>query len=112
MEAEEQIAVVQYCELRKIPVFAIPNGGTRHRLEAINLKRQGVRAGVPDLCVPVAKKGYHGLYIEMKYGKNKATDKQEQWIELLNRNGYFAVVCVGAELAIKVIDWYFNNKGQ
>ena len=33
----------------------------------------GVKAGVPDLCLPVPMNGYAGLYIEMKYGSNKPT---------------------------------------
>ena len=112
-EALEQIVVVQYCMYKDIPIFAIPNGGSRNKVEAANLKRQGVKAGVPDLCVPVALHGYHGLYIEMKYGKNKPTDDQKKWIEILNKNGYLAKVCWGADEAIKLIDWYFQkNKGQ
>ena len=79
-EALEQEAVVKYCELKRIPIFAIPNGGKRNAKEAYFMKRTGVKAGVPDLCVPVAKKGYHGLYIEMKYGKNKPTEAQEEWM--------------------------------
>lgn len=108
-EALEQEAVVKYCELKRIPVFAIPNGGKRNAKEAYFMKRTGVKAGVPDLCVPVAKRGYHGLYIEMKYGKNKATEAQEKWIELLNNNGYFAKVCVGAKEALNLLKWYFAN---
>lgn len=105
-EAQEQIVVVQYCDLRNIPIFAIPNGGSRNKLEAINLKRQGVKAGVPDLMIPLAKKGYNGLFIEMKVGKNKTTAYQDAWIELLNNNGYKAVVCYGCDAAVKVIDEY------
>lgn len=110
-EASEQIAVVDYCELVKhVPVFHIPNGGSRNKREAKNLKRQGMRAGVPDLCIPVAKRGFHGLYIEMKYGRNKPTDKQLEWISLLNDNGYMAVVCVGYGQAKETIDWYLDGE--
>ena len=87
-EANEQIAVIDYCELRNYPIFAIPNGGSRNQLEAANLKRQGVKSGVPDLCVPVAKHNYHGMYIEMKVGRNKPTDNQIKWLRMLKENGY------------------------
>lgn len=107
-EAIEQEAVVNYCEYKKIPIFAIPNGGRRNKKEAYWLKRTGVKSGVPDLCIPVARKGYHGLYIEMKYGRNKPTDEQEKWIALLNDNGYCATVCVGAKEAMNFINWYFE----
>ena len=107
-EALEQEAVVKFCEYRRIPIFAIPNGGRRNAKEAYFLKRSGLKAGVPDLCVPVARKGYHGLYIEMKHGSNKPTDKQKEWISLLNDNGYCAKVCVGAKEAMKLLEWYFE----
>ena len=105
-EADEQIKVIQWCDRIGVPVFHIPNGGSRNKREAANLKRQGVRAGVPDLCIPVAKGGYHGLYIEMKAGKNKPTDNQVRWLELLLRNGYAAFVCYGASNAIECIRRY------
>ena len=35
------------------------------------------------------------MYIEMKYGKNKATPSQEQWLTALGGQGYHAVVCHG-----------------
>ena len=44
----------------------VPNGGKRDKATAIALKRQGVKAGVPDIHLPVAKGSYHGLYIELK----------------------------------------------
>lgn len=91
-------------------MYAVPNGGSRNRLEAVNLKRQGVKAGVPDICLPLPKGKYHGLYIEMKYGKNTPSDKQKEYIDYLNRVGYKAVVCYGFEAAQRVIKGYL--KGQ
>ena len=108
-EATEQINVIKYCAFLKIPIFAIPNGGSRDRREAANLKMQGVKAGVPDLCIPVARGKYHGLFIEMKYGKNKTTALQDEWIALLNKNGYCAAVCHGFDKAKTVIDWYMGG---
>jgi hypothetical protein len=108
-EAVEQTHVVKYCAFKKIPIFAIPNGGSRNKLEAKNLKMQGVKAGVPDLFIPVARGNYHGLFIEMKYGKNKTTALQEEWLELLNKNGYCAAVCYGFDKAQTVIDWYMGG---
>lgn len=107
-EATEQIAVVEYCAMKNYTIFAIPNGGSRNKLEAANLKRQGVKAGVPDLFVPVAKKGYHGLFIEMKFGKNKTTANQDKWLSLLENNGYCTFVCYGFDSAVKALDWYFG----
>lgn len=107
-ESIEQIHVVRYCEWNKIPVFHIPNGGSRNEREAHNLKLQGVKAGVPDLCFPVPMGKYHGMYIEMKAGKNKTTQAQDEWLELLKNNGYMTAVCYGFDEAKAVIDKYFN----
>lgn len=113
-EALEQSMLFQWCELQKgkYPMlsllFAIPNGGSRHRLEAINLKKEGVKAGVPDLFLPVARRGYNGLFIELKYGSNKATPKQKEWINNLNAQGYKAVVCNGFDEARLTIEEYIR----
>jgi hypothetical protein len=78
-------------------LYAIPNGGHRMKAVAGKLKAEGVKAGVPDLCLPVARGGYHGLYIEMKAGANRATKPQKTWITALSRQGYRALVCHGFE---------------
>lgn len=114
-EATEQEALIQWCgyqqgqypELKLI--YHIPNGGSRNTLEAANLKRQGVKAGVPDLCLPVARKGFHGLYIEMKYGRNKTTENQKEWLEELGIQGYCTAVCYGMEEAQKVLLEYLEG---
>lgn len=114
-EAAEQSALIDW-SLRvrgKYPeldlLFHIPNGGSRNRIEAANLKRQGVKAGVPDLFLPVARGNYHGLFIEMKYGKNKPTAAQRKWSTALNEQGYLAVVCYGFEAARRAIENYLNT---
>ena len=90
-------------------LYHVPNGGSRNRIEAAKLKRQGVKAGVPDLCLPVARAGWHGLYIEMKAGKNTPTEKQKEWISALRKQGYVAEVCYGWEQAAEVITKYLES---
>lgn len=109
-EAYEQRKVIEYCKLRKIKVFAIPNGGKRSLKEAYFLKLEGCSAGVPDLCIPKPNAKHHGLFIEMKYGKNKPTENQKEWIEYLNSVGYLAVVCYSADEAFKLLNKYFSDK--
>ena len=73
-EAQHQAAVFKWSQLpdvrQRYPelklLHHIPNGGRRDPVEAKHLKQQGVKSGVPDLCLPVARRDYHGLYIEMK----------------------------------------------
>lgn len=109
-EAQEQAAVIEYCDILNIPVYHVPNGGYRNGREAANFKRQGVKAGVPDLCIPVARGGYHGLYIEMKTAKGKATEKQLEWLGLLRDEGYAAYIARGAKEAQKLIDSYICGR--
>jgi hypothetical protein len=89
-------------------MFHIPNGGSRNKLEAANLKKQGVKAGVPDLFLPISRGGYHGLFIELKYGKNKPTEKQAEWLKSLNEQGYAVAVCYGCEEASEKILKYLK----
>lgn len=105
-EHDEQVAVIEYCDLHRYPVYAIPNGGYRTKAEAGRFKAEGVRKGVPDLCIPVARGPYHSLYIEMKARGGKATDEQLQWIATLRGEGMCAYICIGAESAIEIIDRY------
>lgn len=96
-----------YPELKLL--YHVPNGGSRKKAEAGRFRAEGVKAGVPDLCLPVARGEYHGLYIELKRLKNsKTSEDQKAWIEKLNEQGYCAVVCKGWEAAAKVITEYLN----
>lgn len=90
-------------------LFAIPNGGLRAKAVAVKLAKEGVRRGVPDLMLPVARGGYHGLFIELKKEKGRVTSEQKQWINILNDNGYLAVVCMGHEAAIGIITDYMSD---
>lgn len=67
-----------------------------------------MKAGVPDLCLPVARGAFNGLYIEMKYGKNKTSPLQDGWIENLRKQHYAVFVCYGWQQAAEVIKKYLN----
>lgn len=109
-EAEEQTALFTWAGYHKSLewMFAVPNGGTRNAREAKNLKRQGVKAGVSDIFVPVPRGGYHGLFIEMKVGKNKPSEKQIEFLNHVISCGYVGAICYGFEEAKKVIEDYMK----
>ena len=107
----EQCAVIQYCKIKKHLIFAIPNGTNvpSHKGRA-KLKAEGLKSGVPDLMLPVAKGGYHGLFIEMKKPKTgKVSSNQDEWLDTLAYNGYQTEVCYGFDEAKSVIDAYFKT---
>lgn len=89
----------------------IPNGDKRDAITGARLKRAGVKAGVPDICLPVASGAHHGLYIELKAGRNTISDHQEQWIDALRAQGYFVDICWGWQSAAKVIAEYLGLEG-
>lgn len=84
----------------------IPNGGKRDKATAIALKRQGVKAGVPDVYLPAPRGEYHGLYIELKAGSNTTTQNQRSWLKFLRQQGYYTAVCYGWQLAADLIERY------
>jgi hypothetical protein len=114
-EGLEQAALIKELELCLPAVAAliyhVPNGGLRHKLVAIKLKGQGVKAGVPDLVLPMARGGYFGLYLEFKAtAPNDAavSASQHAWIRRLNDQGYLAIVCRGHFDAMEQIRAYLR----
>lgn len=102
-ETTEQIALFNWAmrSTHVLPCLAlmyhVPNEGKRTNGPV--LKAMGMKNGVPDVCLPVASHNFHGLYLEMKYGNNKPTKAQEEYMTALRQQGYKTVVCYGAEEA-------------
>lgn len=107
-EAQEQAAVIEYCDAKGITIYHIPNERKCSERYGGFLKRQGLRPGMPDLCIPEARGDYHALYIEMKSLTGKPTPKQQEWITRLRKLGNCAYVCNGADNAIALIERYFG----
>jgi hypothetical protein len=109
-EHQEQKKVVQYCNRSNIPIFANTNGTyKKYEYHQVRFKNEGLMPGVPDLMIPLMCGGYGGLFIEMKRIKGSVTSaNQKKWIELLNTNGYKAVICKGAVEAVREIEVYLS----
>lgn len=79
-EHQEQCNLVGWLDMMRIVFFAVPNGGERDPREAVKLRREGVRAGAPDLvlvhCAPINGRP---TMIEMKK-KKRATYSEEQLV--------------------------------
>ena len=116
LEAQEQTWLMQWARYAAIKwpeldlLYHCPNGGGRSKVEAARLKAQGVKPGVPDLCLPVSRGGYHGLYIELKRQKHGTLSlEQKEWIERLIVQGYRVEVCHGFQEAADVIEDYLGK---
>lgn len=92
-------------------LYHVPNEGKRSYKTAARLKAEGLKSGVPDICLPVPRGGHHGLYIELKRVKNsRVTQDQLDWIEALIAQGYVAAVCRGCDEAIELITRYLSGR--
>lgn len=84
-----------------------PNGGSRNKAEAVKLKQMGVKAGIPDLCLPVPMGMYNGLYIEMKYDTGRLEDSQKKMLKALAAAGHYCTVCYTAKIKRQEKQRYF-----
>ncbi len=114
IEDNEQICLMEWAAAQsgKFPelslIFHIPNGGKRNAREASRFKRMGVKAGVPDLFLPVPRGGCHGLFIELKAPRGRLSDYQCGWLESLKASGYAVSVCYGCNEAQRDILEYLE----
>lgn len=131
-ETDVQAAVVAWADLMAArwpelaDLYAIPNAGgytgtfKQNMLRVLKMKREGVKSGVPDLHLPVARGGYFSLYLEMKrqvvrVGKRgasvtrtKTTSEQDDWHARLRERGHQVVVCWTAEEAQGALERYLG----
>jgi len=126
-EHAEQCAIVDWARQRQDDIielrllFAIINGarlpytrdrkGKRFCYQAIFLKKEGLRPGIPDLCLPCARQGYNALYLELKVGRNKPNKIQSEVIEMLLAQGNQVLIVHSAVEAIDEISKYLGIKG-
>lgn len=117
LETVEQAAFVTWAKAQEVDLpelallYAIPNAAKRSKATRGRMLAEGLRAGVPDLCLPVAKRGYSALFIEMKRANaapSAVTEAQRDWHERLTRFGNYVCICKGAEAAKKVTLWYLE----
>lgn len=69
-----QYVWMKYPETRRL-IYAVPNGGKRGKVEAMQLKASGVVPGIPDLVMHWKKKSYG---IEMKIPGGRLSDEQNK----------------------------------
>jgi hypothetical protein len=116
-ESDAQRQVVDWCDvIAMVPQYAdvgaraaFANGGKRGIREAVRLKAEGVRKGMPDLFWPKPRNGKHGFFVEMKrtLGGRLSKEQKEVIAELI-ADGYEVAVCNGFAEAITAIADYFG----
>lgn len=77
-------------------LFAIKNAGHGDAVRGAKSRAEGVKSGVPDLCFPIPRGDFFGLYVEMKKPKKgRVSEIQNKWHDMLRSNGYAVHVCHG-----------------
>ena len=120
-EHDEQVALFNWAKIMESRhpqlkwMFAIPNqcdSGYRAMRRGQKMKAEGVKPGVHDIFLPVVRYLNYdkipGLWIEMKYNKNKLTKDQEQFKSDMDAEGYQTVTCWTFEEAKQAIIDYLG----
>jgi hypothetical protein len=88
-------------------LHSVPNGaGRKTRSNVLWAAAEGLKAGQPDVELPVARGGFLGLAIEFKFDKNNCSAEQIRRLTLYQKNGWLAVVCWDWEAAKRVTEGY------
>ena len=112
-EHQVQKAIAQYLDMRKVCWFAVPNGGQRNKIVAAKLKAEGVKSGVPDICIVAG--GGMAYFLEVKKpktadsGKGLLSKPQKEFIAKIEEaGGEVAVVYSVADVIEQCIEWNIN----
>lgn len=106
-----------YLDLVPVPelvlLFAIHNQGHGDRIRGAQAKAEGVKAGVPDIMLPVKSPNFvcPGLFIELKKTKKGVvSDVQTDWGVKLQAQGYAFRLCNGWIEAANDIAYYMGSE--
>lgn len=111
-ESAEQAALALWLDARRLTWCHVPNGGWRHVATAVQLRAQGVKAGVPDVLIFDPSPRYpkaRGVAIELKRLRGgRLAPEQQEWLGRLSGAGWLVQVCAGAQAAV---DWLQRGVG-
>jgi hypothetical protein len=122
-EAATQKAVCNYVRLQfnKAIFWSDLSGIKLTPGQAKAIKSLKSSRGIPDFFSPMARRGYAGLFLEIKKtGTNlhkkdgsfasQHIQEQHQMLERLKEQGYFASFAIGLDDAINILNRYFDGK--
>lgn len=120
-EHQHQVTIFQWAGVntRKYPelslLYSVPNAGKRSPRVGAYYKAEGLKPGQPDMCLPVPRRGYHALYIELKVPKTHLSEKtypsklQRDVMGALAAAGNLVVVAWGQKATIEVLEFYLDK---
>lgn len=89
-------------------LFHPANGGPRSPQQGMKFRLLGVKPGTPDLCFPVARNGFIGLWMELKDAKGRVSEEQTLWMDALKKQGHKCEVVKTAEAGIRLLKEYLG----
>jgi hypothetical protein len=106
LERHEQKVLAQYLDIKGLLWCHVPNEGKRGVLGGAEMKRQGLKSGVPDVLIfekPPKYPDVIGVAIELKrMDKSRApTEAQYRWLNHLAARQWLCNWFNGADDAIK-----------
>lgn len=114
-EHRQQVTFFQIMDLlADVPetylTFSVPNGAKfSTKFHGRLVKAEGMRKGVPDILLPISRRNYNGLAIEMKIPPNKRTKEQVIFQERLEKENWWVIhECPTAKGAFDTWAWYVN----
>ncbi|AWU39909.1 VRR-NUC domain-containing protein [Blattabacterium punctulatus] len=85
------------------------NEARRTPYERFLIKVMRLRPGLPDILVPIPKKGRTGMALELKIKPNKLTENQIHIIDIFNSYNWKVNVCYDFDEAKIYIDQYLKK---
>ena len=109
LESDFQTSCAIYLDSLDVLWFHCPNEIKAKPQYLAKRRRQGVKSGVPDICILEPNKLYKGLFIELKVGYNKASDNQNKWLFELQKRGFKTFITYSFDEFIDIVDDYFKK---
>lgn len=107
-EHDEQVRLCKWMEMKGIEYFACPNGGKRDVITAAKLKREGVKAGAPDIVVVTRPPNEPTLRVVIEMKKKvgaKYSGEQLRLHEVMRGQGWLVIAPPAGESASWVINY-------
>jgi len=115
-ESDNAIALMQWCSLRSVALpqlaylFHVANGGKRNVIEAQRMKREGVKAGVPDYLLPWRVGDQCGAAFELKSKDGRVSTEQKDWLQYFANQGWLSFIARDWQSAAWALEDYLRGQ--
>ena len=115
VEHQLQVAEIAWTDMQGMfwpeltTIYAIVNQGNRGDLGHIRMTSEGLKSGMPDLHLPVAKRGWNSLYIENKTLTGRVNKNQLTRMGILQKHGNLCYVIRAHRDFVTLLTWYLGQ---